>query len=332
MRIKRWIVLSLAAVLTTAMLTGCPWDKEEDPGSSSSSSSSQSTGGSQNDSSSNGQQDTSKTYTVTAIIGEGGTVTSNKKPVSSGDTFKKILEGTQIQFTVTPSNGYKIADVIVAGGNVTNDSKGNYTLTVTGNCTVSVTFTGELQNVTFEPINGKDFDEVIRDILTKNNDNLYIEGIRTTYDPNDNEEYFQTIKILNRCLRNVLLTEGTEKATEVIAEKISEQLLDYIYGSDGGQDVLLCTGASGLHILQSYEIDNCTYLEVFDATTSESVKNAIAQQLTYLPDKPNGSGKDTYYHYGVVISGVTLGNKGYTAMLIMKFSNTTNSDIPAPIE
>ena len=42
MRIKRWIVLSLAAVLTTAMLTGCPWDKEEDPGSSSSSSSSSS--------------------------------------------------------------------------------------------------------------------------------------------------------------------------------------------------------------------------------------------------------------------------------------------------
>ena len=36
MRIKRWIVLSLAAALTTLMLTGCPWDQDRPGGGASS--------------------------------------------------------------------------------------------------------------------------------------------------------------------------------------------------------------------------------------------------------------------------------------------------------
>lgn len=42
MRLRRISALVLAAAVATTMLTGCPWDKEEEPGSSSSSSSSSS--------------------------------------------------------------------------------------------------------------------------------------------------------------------------------------------------------------------------------------------------------------------------------------------------
>ena len=50
MRLRRISALVLAAAVATTMLTGCPWDKEEEPGSSSSSSSSSSSRPSYDDS------------------------------------------------------------------------------------------------------------------------------------------------------------------------------------------------------------------------------------------------------------------------------------------
>ena len=135
MRIKRWIVLSLAAVLTTAMLTGCPWDKEEDPGSSSSSSSSSSRpddGGGDD-----GGDPDPIFYTVTASIGEGGTVTMDGTTIESGSY--SVQEGTVLTFTVLPEKGWQIEGVTANGSPLTG-TNGAYTYTVKGDCTIAVTF------------------------------------------------------------------------------------------------------------------------------------------------------------------------------------------------
>ena len=135
MRIKRWIVLSLAAVLTTAMLTGCPWDKEEDPGSSSSSSSSSSRpddGGGDD-----GGDPDPIFYTVTASIGEGGTVTMDGTTIESGRY--PVQEGAVLTFTVLPEKGWQIEGVTANGSPLTG-TNGAYTYTVKGDCTIAVTF------------------------------------------------------------------------------------------------------------------------------------------------------------------------------------------------
>ena len=135
MRIKRWIVLSLAAVLTTLMLTGCPWDKEEDPGSSSSSSSSSSRpddGGGDD-----GGDPDPIFYTVTASIGEGGTVTMDGTTIESGRY--PVQEGAVLTFTVLPEEGWQIEGVTANGSPLTG-TNGAYTYTVKGDCTIAVTF------------------------------------------------------------------------------------------------------------------------------------------------------------------------------------------------
>ena len=135
MRIKRWIVLSLAAVLTTAMLTGCPWDKEEDPGSSSSSSSSSSRpddGGGDD-----GGDPDPIFYTVTASIGEGGTVTMDGTTIESGRY--PVQEGAVLTFTVLPEKGWQIEGVTANGSPLTGTNSA-YTYTVNGDCTIAVTF------------------------------------------------------------------------------------------------------------------------------------------------------------------------------------------------
>ena len=135
MRIKRWIVLSLAAVLTTLMLTGCPWDKEEDPGSSSSSSSSSSRPD-------DGGDPDPIFYTVTASIGEGGTggnVSVDSASVEYGGTAK---------VTITPDAYYKIDSVQDNGTAISvADPNSVFTYTiqnVTENHAITVTFVSSI--------------------------------------------------------------------------------------------------------------------------------------------------------------------------------------------
>ena len=75
-----------------------------------------------------------ETYTITASAGEGGGIT----PTGSVTAH----EGADQTFTITPDEGYEIADVIVDGVSVLNQLSGNsYTFTgVQENHTISVTF------------------------------------------------------------------------------------------------------------------------------------------------------------------------------------------------
>ena len=218
MRIKRWIVLSLAAVLTTLMLTGCPWDQDRPGGGASSQpggdgvivvppggdddddgddppvtytiTATAGTGGTaqppsqtvtagQNasvavaasdgycirqitvdgadqftaadasrteytvqfpavDASHTVEASFAQVYTVTARIGEGGTVKLGGQPVTDGYSAA-FLAGDTLTFTVEPDDGYQIASV-QAGGDVLSGENGSYTYTVKGDCTIAVTF------------------------------------------------------------------------------------------------------------------------------------------------------------------------------------------------
>ena len=218
MRIKRWIVLSLAAALATLMLTGCPWDQDRPGGGASSQPGGDGVivvppGGDDDDDGDDppvtytitatagpggtaqppaqtvaaGQNasvavaasdgycirqitvdgdarftaaDASRTeytvqfpavdashtveasfaqvYTVTASIGEGGTVKLGDQSVADGDSAAFLADDT-LTFTVEPDSGYQIASV-QAGGDVLSGENGSYTYTVKGDCTISVTF------------------------------------------------------------------------------------------------------------------------------------------------------------------------------------------------
>ena len=218
MRIKRWIVLSLAAALATLMLTGCPWDQDRPGGGASSQPGgdgvivvppggdddddgddspvtytitatagpggtaqppSQTVAAGQNasvavaasdgycirqitvdgdarftaadasrteytvqfpavDASHTVEASFAQVYTVTASIGEGGTVKLGDQSVADGDSAAFLADDT-LTFTVEPDSGYQIASV-QAGGDVLSGENGSYTYTVKGDCTISVTF------------------------------------------------------------------------------------------------------------------------------------------------------------------------------------------------
>ena len=107
MRIKRWIVLSLAAALTTLMLTGCPWDQDRPGGGASS----QPGGdgvivvppGSDDDDDSD---DPPVTYTITATAGTGGTAQPATQTVTAGQ---------DASVAVAASDGYCIQQITVDG-------------------------------------------------------------------------------------------------------------------------------------------------------------------------------------------------------------------------
>ena len=85
MRIKRWIVLSLAAALATLMLTGCPWDQDRPGGGASSQPGGDGVivvppGGDDDDDG----DDPPVTYTITATAGPGGTAQPPSQTVAAG--------------------------------------------------------------------------------------------------------------------------------------------------------------------------------------------------------------------------------------------------------
>ena len=107
MRIKRWIVLSLAAALATLMLTGCPWDQDRPGGGASSQPGGDGVivvppGGDDDDDS----DDPPVTYTITATAGTGGTAQPATQTVTAGQ---------DASVAVAASDGYCIQQITVDG-------------------------------------------------------------------------------------------------------------------------------------------------------------------------------------------------------------------------
>ena len=130
MRVKKYLALTLAAVLATTMLTGCPWDIEDDTASDSSSAPSSSSRPSDD------EDDDPTTYTITASVvnNTGGTISVSKTSVAAGGS---------VTVTITPEDNYQLASVTDNGESVTESvtSNNTYTLSnVTADHTITVTF------------------------------------------------------------------------------------------------------------------------------------------------------------------------------------------------
>lgn len=74
-----------------------------------------------------------QTYTITLNVGENGTVTTNP------ETLTNLLADTEVVFTISPAEGYELDEFKVDGEAVTVENN-TYTLTVTADATVDVTF------------------------------------------------------------------------------------------------------------------------------------------------------------------------------------------------
>lgn len=74
-----------------------------------------------------------QTYTITLNVGENGTVTTNP------ETLTDLLADTEVVFTISPADGYELDEFKVDGEAVAVENN-TYTLTVTADATVDVTF------------------------------------------------------------------------------------------------------------------------------------------------------------------------------------------------
>ena len=150
MQVKKLAILLAAASLATALLTGCPWDKDD-------AASSDLPGGSSGSTSQGG--DTGNTG--------GGTTPTEPKfdiPPTEGGTVDcvvtKNINGTySVTFTITPKAGYIVDDTVMVGNTayslselgVTPDANGAYTYTdnnVPAGTSVTVTVTFKDQGYT----------------------------------------------------------------------------------------------------------------------------------------------------------------------------------------
>lgn len=156
MRLRRISALVLAAAVATTMLTGCPWDKEEEPGSSSSSSSSSSSRPSYDDDDENDgrpdkpnrpdkpdkpeePEEPEEPDAPDITLGEGATIVSQ--------TYDKESNSFTVVFSVASKDGYQITSVTVTvDGTVqtlTPGEDGNYTFSLPAgaeSCAVNVTY------------------------------------------------------------------------------------------------------------------------------------------------------------------------------------------------
>ena len=150
MRLRRISALVLAAAVATTMLTGCPWDKEEEPGSSSSSSSGSSSRPSyDDDDEDDGRPDKpdkpeepdepEEPDAPDITLGEGATIVSQ--------TYDKESNSFTVVFSVASKDGYKITSVTVTvDGTVqtlTPGEDGNYTFSLPAgaeSCAINVTY------------------------------------------------------------------------------------------------------------------------------------------------------------------------------------------------
>ena len=107
MRVKKYLALTLAAILATTMLTACPWDQEEDETDDASSVPVTSTDTSQDDDDhDSGDDDSQPTKPTLTVSATGGDIT-NQNLVPDGDT------GTyKATFTTNPTkDNYVVSSV-----------------------------------------------------------------------------------------------------------------------------------------------------------------------------------------------------------------------------
>ncbi len=92
------------------------------------------------------EEQEAETYKVT-VKAENGTVTADEFDPESDGTYT-VEEGKDFVFTVTPEEGFEVTSVEANGEILTAGDNGLYTVTVTGNTTITVKFTEVAEPVT----------------------------------------------------------------------------------------------------------------------------------------------------------------------------------------
>ena len=148
MQVKKLAVLLTAASLATAMLTGCPWDKDDAassdlPGGSSGTSQGGSgnagnTGNTGNTGGGTGGESTVTNHTVTVTVGQNGKVTWENQTFEPTSGSIQVPAGTTLTFTVTPAEKYTAT--VTVGNTALNPTDGKYSHKVDADCAIEVKF------------------------------------------------------------------------------------------------------------------------------------------------------------------------------------------------
>ena len=95
------------------------------------------------------------TYSLYIQSGSGGSVSYNETTITNKTQSFPIAEGSSVTIELTPSNGYKLASLVVNGTDVTSGVVNNqYTISnITANTTVVVTFKAIPQTISVDGIN-----------------------------------------------------------------------------------------------------------------------------------------------------------------------------------
>ena len=95
------------------------------------------------------------TYSLSIQSGAGGSVSYDGTTITNKTQSFTIAEGSSVTIEMTPSNGYKLASLVVNGTDVTSGVENNqYTISnITANTTVVVTFKAIPQTISVDGIN-----------------------------------------------------------------------------------------------------------------------------------------------------------------------------------
>ncbi len=189
-----------------------------------------------------------QTYTITLNVGENGTVTTEP------ETLTDLLADTEVVFTISPAEGYELDEFKVDGEAVAVENN-TYTLTVTADATVDVTFklipvepetytitlnVGENGTVTTEP-------ESLTDLLA-DTEVVFTISPAEGYELDEFKVDGEVVTIENNTCMLTVTADATVDVTFKLATSIlsdeARNIEIYSYESE-----LVISGAEGLNVI-----------------------------------------------------------------------------------
>ncbi|MBQ3990808.1 MAG: T9SS type A sorting domain-containing protein, partial [Bacteroidales bacterium] len=189
-----------------------------------------------------------QTYTITLNVGENGTVTTNP------ETLTDLLADTEVVFTISPTEGYELDEFKVDGEAIAVENN-TYTLTVTADATVDVTFklipvepetytitlnVGENGTVTTEP-------ETLTDLLA-DTEVVFTISPAEGYELDEFKVDGEAVAVENNTYTLTVTADATVDVTFKLATSIlsdeARNIEIYSYESE-----LVISGAEGLNVM-----------------------------------------------------------------------------------
>ena len=211
-----------------------------------------------------------QTYTVTLNVGENGTVTTEP------ETLTDLLADTEVVFTISPAEGYELDEFKVDGEAIAVENN-TYTLTVTADATVDVTFklipvepetytitlnVGENGTVTTEP-------ETLTDLLA-DTEVVFTISPAEGYELDEFKVDGEAVAVENNTYTLTVTADATVDVSFKLATSImSDEARDieiYSYESE-----LVISGAEGLNVMVYNMLGQV--VESFDVVSDVEIHN-----------------------------------------------------------